>query len=217
MNLFNPVLRTGLFLLAGSVASLSAATIPGLFNSGVGNNGVALAVGAQDPHYLITAAAQGPINTGAIVMQNNTAWLANSAASTWIGVVNSGAANVNVGNYNFRTTFDLTGLEPSTAQISFKVSVDNDMSDVLINGVSAGLSFSGFGAFSSPMIISSGFIDGTNMLEFRTVNGGTDVNPGGFRIEFISGTADPQPPPGTPPSMPVRCRPASAPPRSWNS
>src|SRR5262245_32378753 len=84
MNLFNPVLRTGLVLLATSAAPLGAAIIPGLFNSGVGNNGVALAIGAQDPHYLITAAAQGPINTGAIVMQNNTAWLANSAASTWI-------------------------------------------------------------------------------------------------------------------------------------
>ncbi len=178
-----------------------AATIPGLFNTGVGANGAALVAGASDPHYLITVAAQGPINTGAIVMQNNTAWLANSAASTWIGVVNSGAANVAVGNFYFQTTFDLTGLEPSTAQISFKVAVDNDMVDVVLNGNSTGLIFSGFGGFSPAMTVASGFVDGINTLEFRTVNGGTAVNPGGFRAEFVSGTADVQPPPGTPPTI----------------
>lgn len=185
-------------------SSLSAATIPGLFNTGVDANRVALAVGANDPHYVMTVAAQGTINTGAIVMQNNAAWLANSTASTWIGAVNSGAANVAVGNYYFRTTFDLTGLEPSTAQISFRVAVDNDMVDVVLNGNSTGLTFSGFGGFSPPMSITSGFVDGVNTLEFRTSNGGTAVNPGGFRSEFVSGTADVIPPPGTPPSITVQ-------------
>jgi hypothetical protein len=177
-------------VLALAPLSLYAAAIPGLFNTGVDANRVALAAGASDPHYLITVAAQGPINTGAIVMVNNAAWLANSTASTWIGVVNSGAANVAVGNFYFRTTFDLTGLEPSTAQISFKVSVDNDMVDVVLNGNSTGLSFSGFGGFSPTMTLTSGFVEGLNTLEFRTVNGGTAVNPGGFRAEFVSGTAD---------------------------
>ncbi len=195
-------MKTLLFFAFPWAASIAgAATIPGLFNTGLDSNGVVLAAGSQDPHYLITAAAQGPINTGAIVILNHPAWLANSAASSWIGVLNPGSANVNAGDYNFRMTFDLTGLEPSTAQISFMVSVDNDMSDVLINGQSAGLSFSGFGGFSPAMTITSGFVDGTNTLEFRMVNGGPAANPAGFRVEFISGTADLQPPAGTPPTI----------------
>src|SRR5688572_16866636 len=201
MKSVTKLLSRAVCALALAPLSLYAAAIPGLFNTGVDANRVALAAGASDPHYLITVAAQGPINTGAIVMVNNAAWLANSPASTWIGVVNSGAANVAVGNFYFRTTFDLTGLEPSTAQISFKVSVDNDMVDVVLNGNSTGLSFSGFGGFSPTMTLTSGFVEGLNTLEFRTVNGGTAVNPGGFRAEFVSGTADLIPPPGTPPSI----------------
>lgn len=193
-------------LLAFTFVSLAAlpsgaATIPGLYNTGVSDARVALAAGAIDPHYVLSAAAQGTVGAGATVMVNNAAWLANSAASTWIGVVNSGAANVAAGNYYFRTTFSLAGLEPATAQITFRVSVDNDMAEVMLNGVPQGLSFSGFGGFSSSMTVASGFVDGTNTLEFRTVNAGTTDNPGGFRVEIVSATADVQPPPGTPPTI----------------
>jgi hypothetical protein len=208
MKSVTTLLSRALCAFALAPVSLVAATIPGLFNSGVGANGVALAPGSADPHYLLTVAAEGPINVGAVVMQNHTAWLANSPASTWIGVTTSGLANVAVGNYYFRTTFDLTGLEPSTARISFQVAVDNDLPDVFLNGNPTGLSFSGFGSFSSPMVLSSGFVDGVNTLEFRSSNGGTTPNPGGFRVEIISATADVQPPPGTPPT--ITAHPASA-------
>ncbi len=170
-----------------SRAVLTNRAVPGLFNTGVGANGVALAAGALDPHYLITAAAQGPVNTNATVMSNHANWLANDTVSSWIGVVSSGTANVNVGGYNYQTAFSLAGFIPSTVQLNFTCAVDNDLTNVALNGVATGLSFSGFGAWGGPFTLSSGFVTGTNTLEFRTFNIPTTASPHGFRA-LVSGS-----------------------------
>src|SRR5436190_8441417 len=84
--------------------------IPTLFNTGVNSSGVALSAGAIDPHYTLTVAAQGgTVPFAAIVEANHSAWVANSLASSWIGVVSDGTTSVAAGVYNYRTRFDLTG------------------------------------------------------------------------------------------------------------
>ena len=169
-----------------SRVGLTNRVIPGLFNTGVGNNGLALTAGTSDPHYILSAGAQGTAGAAALAILNHPAWLANSTTNTFIGVVNPGVTSINGGNYNFQTKFSLAGFLPASARLNIRVAVDNDLTDVLINGVGTGLAFSGFAAFSPALVVSSDFVGGTNTLEFRTVNQG--AGPGGFRAA-VNGTA----------------------------
>ena len=165
-------------------------TISTLFSSGLDAAGAVLSPGAADPHYQFTASAYStpPPNISATVIQNHPAWLANDTSSSWLGPVNPGTTDVPAGAYNFRTTFDLTGFQPAGAGLVMNFSVDNDLSDVLLNGISKGIAFSGFNAFSGNFTLTNGFVSGTNTLDFLTVNGGPGNNPAGFRVK-LSGTA----------------------------
>jgi len=162
-----------------------------LFNSGVNAAGQVLASGQPDPHYTLTASAYStppPPDISATVMANHQNWIANNALSSWIGAVASGSAGVPVGGYNFRTTFDLSGMNPATAAVALRFAADNRLSQVLLNGVDQGLSYIGFNAFSALFNLSSGFIAGINTLDFYTVNDPSGSNPAGFRVE-AAGTA----------------------------
>lgn len=120
-------------------------------------------------------------------------WLAPGGASEWISPqasYTSGQTDPG-GPFIYTTSFDLSGLVPSTASITFLVAVDNLLTDVLINGASTGHSHASFLAFSGPLVISGGFVAGVNTLDFVTSNvpsGGQ--NPSGLRVAFTSATAD---------------------------
>jgi hypothetical protein len=109
-----------------------------LFNTGVGADRVALAAGTLDPHYVITAAAQGTVGAQATVITNHSAWLANDAASSWIGVLNPGTVNVQPGAYSYRTAFSLAGYLLSSVELNTMVAADNDVTNVFLNGVPTG-------------------------------------------------------------------------------
>jgi hypothetical protein len=129
-------------------------------------------------------------------------WLASSATSKWIGPMANQSTGNQAGDYKYRLTFSLAGLEPSTAVITGRWTSDNGGPEVLINGQVTGATSDGnFVTFGNTFTINSGFIDGTNTLDFVVNNAGTGANPTAFRLEFTSGTADLQPPPGTPPSI----------------
>jgi hypothetical protein len=165
--------------------------IPTIFNTGADANHDTLSPGVPDPHYLLTVSAQSappPPPIAATVIQNHPAWLANDTLSSWIGPVNPGTANVQAGEYRYRTTFDLAGFDPAAAQIALSVAADNRVNDVLLNGASSGVSFVGFSGFSPDFILATGFIGGTNTLEFVTANDTTTPNPAGFRAR-LNGTA----------------------------
>ena len=169
---------------------LDTRAISTLFSTGLDTNGNVLPAGSLDPHYLLTAAAQGAAPTNAMVQANNAAWLANDTGSAWLGVTSSGSDNVSVGVYNYRTTFSLNGFNLSTVQINVSAAVDNDLTNVVLNGVPTGIAWSGFTAWNGPSVLSSGFVAGTNTLDFLTDNGGTTANPYGFRA-LLSGTGMP--------------------------
>jgi hypothetical protein len=156
-----------------------------LFSSGVNAEGQVLAPGQLDPHYSLTASAYStppPPDISATVMANHSAWLANNAISSWIGVI-SGPSSVSSGSYNFRTTFDLSGMDPDTAAVALRFAADDRVNQVLLNGVDQGVSYVGYSAFSALFNLSSGFTEGTNTLDFYTVNDSTAANPAGFRVE----------------------------------
>ena len=178
-----------------TAALLPAATIPGVFNTGVDASRLPLPSGSIDPHWrLVQSADVGFPGPNAFVL-NDTGfpippWIANGPNSKWIAPqANQGAGN-QVGDYRYRLVIDLTGLEPSTAIVTGHWSSDNGGPDVLLNGLSTGVTSDGnFGALGNPFTIASGFIDGANTLDFVVNNACCGLNPTGLRVE-LSGTAE---------------------------
>jgi hypothetical protein len=169
------------------VAGDTPTAITTLYSTGCSDTGDVLSPGQPDPHYFITATS-----IPATVMLNHPAWLANDSISTWIGLSSQGADPQSPGDYSFSTTFDMNGWLADTAEVKFTVAVDNDLLDVRINGISAGISAGpdAFTSFRGPFTIDSGFVSGINQLDFIFRNGGPGSNPMGLRIN-ISGTAYP--------------------------
>ena len=165
--------------------------IPTLFNTGVGIDGQVLAPGARDPHYTVTLSAENvtpPPPAAALVIEGHPAWLANDDTSSWLGPVNPGTVNVAAGDYRDRTTFVLTGFDPASAALTLAIAADNRLKNVFLNGVAQGISFADYSKFSSNFRLGSGFVPGTNTLEFLWANDTTAANPAGFRAK-IGGTA----------------------------
>ena len=182
-----------LVVVALSVNTANAVTVIA-FNTGVDNSGTVLAGGSVDPHYkLILSPDSGfPGPSTFVVSTSPAAWFANSSSSKWIAprsdqdtATNSSWGNA-PGDYTYRTTFDLTGFDPTTARVNGEWATDNVGLDILINGTSTGLSDPGpgyvaFKAFS----IDNGFVTGTNTLDFIVHNVmGSNPNPTGFRAEL---------------------------------
>lgn len=181
-------------LLASVTGSkLHAAAIPGLFNTGLGTNGVILANNAVDPHYTLVVSADtnfpGPEVRTLLPGFPVPPWVAEGPDSRWIAPRgNQGTGNA-PGDYTYRTTFNLTGFDPAKAKIIGKWSTDNAGSDILINGESLGfLNTAQFGGFTD-FTIESGFVAGTNTIDFIVNNAEPGVNPTGLRVE-LRGTVE---------------------------
>jgi hypothetical protein len=167
--------------------------LPGVFSSGVGEDGAVLPPGLPDPHYRLMESPYStppPPAIPATVILNHPAWHANDALSRWIGPVNPGETSVPPGDYTFRASFSLTGFDPASASLMLRVAVDNRLNTVLLNGVDTGISHAGYAALSGNFFITNGFVAGTNTLDFLTVNDGSSPNPAGLRVR-LSGTARP--------------------------
>ena len=148
--------------------------------------------------YSITSFPAGASNTVATVPNGAfpiPPWFENTATSSWIAPNTIDTVSP-AGNYTYSTTFDLTGLVASTAQILGNWAGDNSGVSILLNGSSTGITanagsvnFSGFTGFS--IANTANFVSGVNTLAF-TINNfddGQGPNPTGFRAE-LAGTAD---------------------------
>jgi hypothetical protein len=175
-------------LMALAPSILQAASIPGLFNTGVAPDGALLPAGTVDPHYTLIE-SDDPEYSGPEAVTINAGfpvgpWLAEGPDSRWIAPRAEQAIGNAEGNYVYRTTFDLTGLDPSGASITGRWSVDNEGVDILINGESTGISNnSGFASWSEFEIF-WGFISGVNTLDFVVWNAPATPNPTGLRVEM---------------------------------
>ncbi|MEF8706928.1 MAG: PEP-CTERM sorting domain-containing protein [Candidatus Accumulibacter sp. UW25] len=180
------ILRSGLVVLTTTLPlSALAAPITGLVNTGVNASGLGLgglALGGSDAHYHLSGFLADP------VVVSHPAYTANNANSQWIWRSGSSGGNE---TYSFTTTFDLTGLDSTTAVLNGRWGADNQGLDIKINGTSTGISLLGviydnFNALHG-FSISDHFVSGINTLEFIIQNNG---GPGAFRAE-LAGTADP--------------------------
>ena len=190
-------LFVALVVLTAGPASYAQVSIPGLFNTGVDNSGANLPFGTVDPHWVISNA---PSFFGPAAFANNprpNGWVANTTQSQWVGPTSNGTSNVFGGTYVYDLSFDLTGLDETTAVIQGLWASD-DGSTIHLNGVNTGFTQSAtggpFGAFDS-FTINSGFVPGINTLRIRVNNnsgGGFGVpngTPNGLHVTQLSGQA----------------------------
>ena len=158
-----------------------------VFNTGVGSTGVADG-GAVDPHYTLVKSAESSLpGPDAIVVAQIAAgyWIPQSNESKWIAPSANqaypGASPCNAaGNYVYRTTFSLDGLDPATATINGRWAADNSGVAVRLNGASLGITAGGYSPYT-PFTIASGFSAGMNTLEFEINDLGC---PNGLRVEM---------------------------------
>jgi hypothetical protein len=150
--------------------------------------------GQTDPHWTMLMPGASTF-TSVLVATNNPAWLANNTSSKWINDNGNGSINSPVGNYTYRTTFNISGsMDPAKVQLFFAISSDNSTTAIKLNGVATGLTYGGnFAAMSSSMGIISGFQTGTNTLDFVVNNASTSPNPQGLRVNIISAGVLPEP------------------------
>lgn len=191
--------RTPTILMAVLLAVLAtcaqAAPIPGLFGTGVDAAGAPLLPGQIDPHYALVLSADPAYPGPGTVVANPIAspyWVENSAASQWIapamaqGFPNGGTAHP-AGTYTYRISFDLTGFDPATVQVSGTCAMDN-YGRIALNGVLVEPSIGGYAPLTN-FTINSGFVAGANTLDFIVTNlAGPGSNPTGVRVEGLAGT-----------------------------
>jgi len=160
--------------------------ISGLFNTGVDADGNALAGndGVVDSHYTVFSSTIPGVVTGVnAVTYKHPSYVANDANSRWVSHSSSGFPGS--GTTTFRTIFDLTGLDASTATINGFNAVDN-AGTIILNGVATGISLNGSFGTLAAFSITSGFIAGLNTLDFVVDDFGPPL---ALRIAGLTGTA----------------------------
>ena len=142
--------------LLGSVIAVTvgasgaqAAAIVGLYNTGTDSSNLALAAdfGAVDMHYQIVSSTSGAEYAGdQAVTYYNGAYAANDADSKWVSLSSTGNPGGNTTVY--RLTFDLSGLDALSAQITGSWGADN-AGVLLLNGVATGNGVGSFGSLTN--------------------------------------------------------------------
>jgi hypothetical protein len=196
---FGAVLVVGLIALMVSCAAVPPAeevgttssplTIAGLFPTGVDAGGTPLAIGATDPHYVLTSDDPAHPGPAAIVVTPAAGWTGNTATSNWISVQPSAVGTANK-VYTYTTTFTLAGVDPASATLSGSWACD-DSCALMLNGMVvatatyAAPAWNAVGTFTVPA--GSPFVTGANTLAFAATNSGGGAT--GLQVVSISGTA----------------------------
>lgn len=170
--------------------------LPGFFGTGVDASGALLADGAVDPHYILAASADPNYPGPEAFVVHQTwpiapagPWAANGPTSKWIAPRAEQEQNLDPslgnaeGDYTYQTTFDLTGRDHTKIVVVGTLAVDNSVSDVLVNGLSTGITAPSFSTYTD-FAISSGLIPGVNTLDFKAYNAPATPNPAGLRVNL---------------------------------
>lgn len=185
MNYHRPAAIAAALLAA---TSAHAAVISGLYNTGVNNTGTPLSNFSSELHYTLVSVPSGTTSVRVATSANAFPigpWIGDDAVSAWIGPNSDSQLNGPAGTYDYRVTFSLAGYNAATAAIAGLWATDDSGTNILLNGASTGSSAGGFSSFTS-FSITSGFVAGTNTLDFIVSNTG---GPTGLRVE-MTGTAD---------------------------
>ena len=190
-------LLIALAVLALAVTPSFASSIP-VYSTGAGLTNS----GQTDPNYKIISAPSGAPPPGQALTTPGVGYVAAPSGTQWVNSWGYDNTNTPAGVYDYQTTFDLTGLNPGTAELTGFWAAD-DTGHILLNGVAAigtgtVLSDPGFRSLTA-FDITGGFHPGVNTLDFIVTNndfGGGDGIATGLLVQ-ISGTASPAPEPSS--------------------
>jgi hypothetical protein len=189
-------IQTVLCLVALAILSVCptatrGALITNLFNTGLDASGNLIGLAnVPDAHYGLIVSPNS--STAVTVDASNypfPPWVANSATSRWIGPAIDGFGPGG-SNYIYRTTFTVpANAILSTVSIIGQWAVDDNGTDILINGSSTGQTY-GLVTPLKTFIITSGFVFGANTLDFLINNIGIPQfnNATGLRVDSIVGS-----------------------------
>lgn len=154
--------RMPITALATIAAAFAAATPITIYDTGVDDSGNQLAGGSPDPHYTCVD-LNGPAH---VLSDANTwpTWLEPTDAK-WIAPLDVFEQDP-TGWYTIQTTFDLTGLDPSTSRISGFWAADQYGSMYLNGNLVATVYDGNWNGNLTPFELTGGFVAGVNTLSF---------------------------------------------------
>jgi hypothetical protein len=170
-------------LVATPLVSASSLAV---YGTGVGPGGP-LADGSVDSYYTLTSSDPSTTGPSAYVTNQNqlgAKWLPDTSASKWITPNANGKTSFGRFTYNYTTTFDLTGFNLTTVDLSGELAADDKVA-LLLNG-SKVLGPVGHWNRDTAFSLTTGFVAGVNTLEFEVSNSGK--GPTGLDVA-LSGTA----------------------------
>lgn len=179
----NALIALSAFLLP---AIAHADPIPGLYNTGLDENGNRIAQGGgNDAHYRVNGRAAVTYYHSSYYSRSDAQWIGELPDGNYTQPLTNGVSTT-----YYTLTFDLTGLNPASAHISGQWGVDNH-GLIYINGILAAENANGF---YTPLgfNITSGFQPGVNTITFQIDDYGP---PAAFIVHNISGTASKSQPP----------------------
>lgn len=183
-------LRGVQLLIVAAVTCLvagQALAVPTIYNTGVDDGGAALPSGTVDTHYTVNGG-------DAVATVRHPAWVAAPAGSMWIGSELSSVTVPTDVPYIYATTFELEPLEGTIVSLSGSWSVDNT-GEIWLNGAFTGISLDTELSYTSlhNFVITDGFFEGLNTLEFRTNNLPNEVgaNPNALLVAGLVVTQNP--------------------------
>lgn len=163
-------------LLAGSalalaVSAVQATPLPSLYNTGVASSNAVLATpGTVDAHYTLVSSPYGSTPTAAYV-STLTPYRGAPGDTQYIGPDANLLQGFLTGGYVYATGFELAGLDLATVSLSGRLLADDDV-QIFLNGHDTGVSFTTAYMDFHDFSVSSGFVAGHNVLEFRLENSG---------------------------------------------
>ncbi len=183
-------------VLLGLASVASAVQVAGVYNTGLGVGGVALAPGdgQVDANYTIVSTNEAGVVVGSNALTYyNPAYLQDGAFSRIVNATGTGAGADGT-TTTFATTFSLAGYDAANATISGQALFDNS-GEIFLNGNQLGTTITGFGSLAPFGTNSNFFVAGLNTLTFVLHNAG---GPEAFQVAGLTVTAEAVPVPGVP-------------------
>ncbi len=136
----------------------------GLFDTAVDAAGNVLPGASADPHWTVSASpGEEPTISAFVFSSTHPSWVANGSTHGWVGR-DEFAVQIPGGNYTYRTTFTVDEIGGG-GRLTGQVTGDDNIIDVLINGVSTGYSRPGAFVGWIDLDVSGALVSGTNTID----------------------------------------------------
>ncbi len=169
-------------------SAAQAVVIPGVYNTGLGVGGSALAAGDGqiDANYVVLSSDAGATVGAHALTYYNGAYLQDGPLSRIVNFTGDGSGNAGT-TTTFRTTFSLAGYDFANATLSGQALFDN-FGEIFLNGNQVGGTITGFGSLAPFGTNANFFTAGLNTLDFVLHNQG---GPEAFQVAGLTVTAAP--------------------------